>query len=73
MVASRRRDVLASLPLPLRGPRQSDGAEQRPLHLVHIRAREFNPGGQAVHVPQKGPRVALHTLCLAAAIGDDLP
>src|SRR5947208_762766 len=57
----------------LRWPSEPGGAEQHPLHLVHIGAREFDPRGQAVHVPQKGLRLAVDALCLAAGIGDHLP
>src|SRR5712691_4256213 len=57
----------------LRGPGEPGGAEQCPLHVVHIGAREFDPRGQAVHVPQKGLRLALDARCLAVGIGDHLP
>jgi hypothetical protein len=33
---------------PLWGPGEPSGAEQYPLHLVRIRAHEFDPRGQAV-------------------------
>jgi len=61
------RDGRASLPC------ESGGAQQCPLHLLYIRAREFDPRGQAVPVQQKGLRVALHLLDVAADISDDLP
>src|SRR5712691_7550674 len=57
----------------LRWPSEPGGAEQHPLHFVHIRAREFDPCGQAVHVQQKCLRLALDDRCLAAGIGDHLP
>src|SRR6266571_7546381 len=55
------------------GPGEPGGAEQRPLHVVHIDARECDPRGQAVHVPKKGLRLALDDRCLAAGIGDHVP
>jgi hypothetical protein len=54
-------------------PCESGGTQQCPLHLLYIRAREFDPWGQAVPVQQKGPRVALHLLDVAVGIRDDLP
>jgi hypothetical protein len=47
--------------------------KQYRLHLDHISAREFDPRGQAVHIQQKGLRLALDALCLAAGIDHHLP
>ena len=62
-----------SLSSPWRWPGEPGGAEQHPLYLVHIRTREFDPGGQAVRVQQKCLRLMLDALCLAAGIEHHLP
>jgi hypothetical protein len=54
-------------------PRESGGAQQSPLELVYICAREFDPRGQAVLVQQEGLRIALYFLSVAVGIEDDLP
>src|SRR5207253_6506823 len=44
------------------------GAEQHPLHLFHISAREFNPMSQAVQVQKKLLRLALAARSPAASV-----
>src|SRR2546428_13851996 len=52
----------------MRWPSEPGGAEQHPLHFVHIRAREFDPRGQAVWVQEKRLRLAAAVLRPAARV-----
>src|SRR2546428_9344634 len=52
----------------MRWPSEPGGAEQHPLHFVHIRAREFDPRGQAVWVQEKRLRLAAAALRPAARV-----
>src|SRR2546428_9566197 len=52
----------------MRWPSEPGGAEQHPLHFVHIRAREFDPRGQAVRVQEKCLRLAAAALRPAARV-----